>query len=263
MPDIFKIYFPFKRIVFYLLVFSQIISTPGFAQQELDSKSLAPIDLTGIWVSVITEDWRWRMLTPPRNDYSSIPLTAAAIEITEQWDPAEDVRNDNTCRPFGAAGLMRLPTRLSISWVNGQTMRIESDSGKQVRNLHFSSQNHAGEPTWQGISEANWELLSSNNPQRGGSLKVITRKMKSGYLRWNGVPYSENAVLTEYFDRHSAFGQEWFTVTSIVEDPLYLRTPFITSSHFRKEEDESRWSSSNCVTAQPPVEFLPNLSDFN
>mgnify|MGYP003342381936 CR=1 FL=1 len=29
------------------------------------ARSSAPVDLTGYWVSVVTEDWAWRMRTPP------------------------------------------------------------------------------------------------------------------------------------------------------------------------------------------------------
>ena len=83
---------------------------------------------------------------------------------------------------------------------------------------------------------------------RYGSLKVITTKMKPGYLRNNGVPYSENATVTEYFDRHKeSNGDEWLTVTTLVEDPKYLNQPFITSSHFKKEPDGSKWRPTPCA----------------
>ena len=85
-------------------------------------------------------------------------------------------------------------------------------------------------------------------PPRYGSLKVVTSRMKAGYLRKNGVPYSNAATVTEYFDRHrEANGDQWFTVTTIVEDPQYLAQPFITSSHFKKEVDGSKWRPTPCV----------------
>ena len=71
-------------------------------------------------------------------------------------------------------------------------------------------------------------------PTVGGSLKVVTTRARAGYLRKNGVPYSEDAVLTEYFNRHTGPGDlEWFTVTSVVEDPICLSEPFVTSSSFK------------------------------
>ena len=75
--------------------------------------------------------------------------------------------------------------------------------------------------------------------------------MRPGYLRKNGVPYSENTVVTEYFDRHSDYGAEWFTVTTIVNDPKYLTDEFITSTHFRKEPDGSKFSPTPCETPRP------------
>jgi hypothetical protein len=74
----------------------------------------------------------------------------------------------------------------------------------------------------------------------------VTTSIRPGYLRKNGVPYSENAVMTEYFDRHSAYGTEWITVTTLVEDPKYLTQPFITSTHFKKEADGSKWNPVPC-----------------
>ena len=77
-------------------------------------------------------------------------------------------------------------------------------------------------------------------------MKVVTTRMKPGYLRKNGVPYSENAVVTEYFDRHTTYGSEWFTVTTTVEDPKYLNQPFITSTHFKREPDGAKWQPVPC-----------------
>ena len=85
---------------------------------------------------------------------------------------------------------------------------------------------------------------------RGGawaSLKVVTTNLRDGWLRKNGVPYSEDATLTEYFERHSdGDAGEWLTVTTIVEDPTYLTQPFITSSTFKKEPDGSKWNPAPC-----------------
>jgi hypothetical protein len=66
-------------------------------------------------------------------------------------------------------------------------------------------------------------------------------------LRRNGVPYRENSVVTEYFDRFPVpNGGEWFVVTTVVDDPTYLLRPFVTSSHFRREPDDPRWQPKPC-----------------
>jgi len=233
------------------------------------ARAISPIDLTGNWVSIVTEDWRFRMVTPPPKDYASVPLNAAARAVADKWDPAADEAAGNACKSYGAGNIMRVPGRLHITWQDDTTLKIETDAGQQTRLLHFTG-TPGGDPSWQGYSQASWEIAGGNPfggrgggggggggggraaggpppAPRGGSLKVVTTRLKEGYLRKNGVPYSENTVVTEYFDRHSeSNGDEWFTVTTIVEDPKYLAQPFITSTHFKREADASKWYPGPC-----------------
>ena len=238
--------------LFFALITSVLALPCAFAQTS--ARALAPYDLTSYWVSIVTEDWRWRMLTAPRGDYTSVPLTPAARAVAGGWDREADVRAGNACRPYGAGGIMRVPGRLRIEWQDDDTLRVDTDAGTQTRLFHFGDFAPSVEPSWQGDSVARWDFTGGARGQAptGGSLRVVTTGLKPGYLRWNGVPYSEDAVITEYYDRHSAFGQEWLTVTSVVEDPLYLTEPFITSTDFRREPDGSRWSPTPCTT-DPPV----------
>src|SRR5580700_10529439 len=74
-------------------------------------KAGAPVDLTGYWVSIVTEDWRYRMVTPAKGDYASVPLNAEARKIADAWDPAKDEAAGEACKSYGAAGLMRVPGR--------------------------------------------------------------------------------------------------------------------------------------------------------
>jgi hypothetical protein len=160
---------------------------------------------------------------------------------------------------------MRLPGRVHITWQDDNTLKIETDAGQQTRLLRFSSvQDGTGEREWQGISKAAWfkqpqaaglGLGLPEPPTRnlaGGNLRVVTTNLRAGYLRKNGVPYSEDAVLTEYYNRHhEPDGSEWFTVTTVVNDPKYLTIPFITSSSFRKEPDGSKWHPTPCEIDPP------------
>jgi hypothetical protein len=203
-----------------------------------------------------------------------VPLNGAARAVADAWDPAKDTAAGNACKSYGAANIMRVPGRLHISWQDDTTLKIETDAGNQTRLLHFTG-TPGGDPSWQGYSAAVWELAGGGGgggrgpapapapaggtvtpaagqgrgapPSRGGSLKVVTTRLKEGYLRKNGVPYSENAVVTEYFDRHNETnGDQWFTVTTIVDDPKYLQQSFITSTHFKKEADASKWYPAAC-----------------
>lgn len=218
------------------------------------ARASAPIDLTGYWVSLVTEDWRWRMVTPPKGDYPSIPLTAEGRRVADAWDPAKDAAAGEQCKAYGAAGIMRVPTRLRITWDNNSALKIETDAGTQTRLFQFGSPpGTAGEATWQGISTATWEYAGGRPPRegtasRGGQLKVVTTRMRAGYLQRNGVPYSANAVVTEYFNRtQEPSGDSFLIVTTIVEDPQYLNTRFARSSHFKKEADGSKWSPTPCT----------------
>ena len=218
------------------------------------------MDLTGYWVSVVTEDWRWRMVIPPQGDYSSVPLNDDGEALADTWDPEQGV---GTCEPYGAAGIMRMPLRLHISWEDDDTLRIDTDHGMQTRRLQFDGSGwQGGEPQWQGDSVATWDGgrrgRRSGGAGRGGGasardqatelthLKVVTTHMRPGWLRTNGVPYSGDTVLTEFFDRHSAYNEEWITVTTIVNDPAYLTDEFITSSSFKQLADDSGWSPQPC-----------------
>jgi hypothetical protein len=215
------------------------------------AREIAPIDLTGQWVSIVTEDWRFRMVTAPKNDFPGLPLNAAAQAVADQWDPARDEAEGNACKAYGVGAIMRIPGRLRISWEGDSTLEIEADAGTQTRLLHFGdAPASSGERTWQGVSMAEWELHRAGfrQPPANGTLKVVTTGMRAGYLRKNGVPYSENAVVTEYFDlltQHD--GTEWLAVLTIVDDLEYFTSPVITSSNFRRETERSKWDPTPCT----------------
>jgi len=216
------------------------------------AKSVAPIDLTGYWVAVISEDWRWRMITPAKGDYASIPLTPEGKRVADSWDPAKDEAAGEQCRSYGAPGLMRLPTRLHITWQDDNTLKVESDLGMQTRLLHFGDWKPvAGAPAWQGDSTARWELARPAGPPgeapKFGSLTVVTKHLRPGYMRKNGVPYSANAVLTEYWDlTKERKGDQWLVTTVILDDPQYLQFPWVTPIQFKREPDGAKWDPTPC-----------------
>jgi hypothetical protein len=222
------------------------------------AKAGAPIDLTGQWVSVVTEDWRWRMVTPPKGDYASIPITPAAKQVADRWDPARDEANGEQCKSYGAAAIMRVPGRIRVTWRDDNTLKVETDAGTQTRLLHFGARAApVGRSTWQGHSVAEWEIPTGRGQRGGGAttdarprfgnLKVVTTHMRPGYLRKNGVPYSEDTVLTEYWDVYTARNRDqWLVITTSVNDPSYLQQPWLTSPNFRKELDGSKWDPTPC-----------------
>jgi len=223
----------------------------GQPRPAASARQIAPYDFTGYWVSVVTEDWRWRMMTPARGDYASVPLNRAAERVADAWDPAKDEAAGEECRSYGAPAIMRVPGRIHITWQDDATLRVDADAGTQTRLLHFGGA-PAGQPaSWQGRSIASWEPGAGGRrgaaPAPGGSLKVVTTGLRPGYLRKNGVPYSANTILTEYFSgTHEDNGDAWLIVTTVVQDPDYLTGRFFTSSNFKKLRDASGWNPTRC-----------------
>jgi hypothetical protein len=213
------------------------------------AKASAPIDLTGYWVAVVNEDWRYRMVTPQKGDYKGVPITLEALKIVNAWNPAADEAAGDQCKSYGAGAIMRVPGRIHIVWQDDSTLRLDTDAGMQTRLFRFAPVDApAGAPTWQGNSTARWERANAAAPApRGGSLTVVTTNMRAGYLRKNGVPYGGNAKITEYFDvAPLPGGGQLLVVTTGVDDPRYLTQPFIVSSHFKKEADGSKWDPAPC-----------------
>jgi hypothetical protein len=240
---------------------------PGQAGEgSRPARTAAPIDLTGYWVSVVTQDWRWRMVTPAKGDYQYIPMNLASKRVADAWDPAKDEAAGEQCKSYGAAAIMSVPGRLRIGWEGDNTLKVEADAGMQMRMLHFGDWKAAsGAPaSWQGDSVAQWQRPRPNVPMMlrpvtrtsgsaaaaasiGGSLKVVTTHMRPGYLRKNGVPYSASTVLTEYWDLFKrSNGDEWLAVTTQIEDPVYLREPRLIALHFKKEPNGAKWDPTPC-----------------
>ena len=233
---------------------------PAGAAAPRTAKDNAPFEMTGYWVSIVNEDWRWRMLTPAKGDYASVPLNANGTKVADTWDPAKDEAAGNQCKAYGAGNIMRIPERLHITWENDTTLRMDTDEGMQTRLFHFdgSKWQQGATPDLQGDSVAQWERETEVRgsfggafPGKRGNLAVVTKHMRAGYLRTNGVPYSENATLTEYYDRVDINGVAYLIVTSVVDDPMYLRERFITSGQFKLEPDGAKWNPVACRPLWP------------
>jgi hypothetical protein len=223
------------------------------------ARAAAPVDLTGYWVSIVTEDWIERM--SPDSPPSGVGRGGRGVfdggAGAPGAQPAAGPAKPEPCRAYGAAGSLRVPGRLNITWVDDNTLKIDMDAGTQTRLLHFTpSQPPPPQRTLQGYSVATWDTGAGRGGRGGGgrggaaaappawgSLNVVTTNMTGGYLLSSRASYSENAVLTEHFTRHADFGEEYFTVTAVVEDGPTTR---ISSSTFKKEPNGSKFSPSGC-----------------
>jgi|HubBroStandDraft_4_1064222.scaffolds.fasta_scaffold57342_2 hypothetical protein len=238
-------------------------------------KSAAPKDLTGYWVSEVTELWRYRMMVPDKNDYEYVPLNPEGRKVANTWDPDKDQASGNACKSYGAPGIMQVPGRLHIYWQDDSTLRMDIDSGTQTRVFHFGATAPTSEaPTWQGFSLASWEgdenvdtrdgqggpiqdeagrLIPGRVMRKADYLKVVTTHLRPGYLQKNGIPYSANATLEEDFDTFPDpySGNTWLIVTSVVTDPQYLIEPHFIHAHFKKIADNSGWDPTPCRANEP------------
>jgi hypothetical protein len=222
---------------------------PQGNQTPPTGKAAAPFDPTGYWVSIISNNWRFRMVPPAKGDYAGIPISVAGKKVADVWDPAQDEATGNQCKHYGAASIMYQPTRLHVTWQDDNTLRMDTDAGTQTRVFSFGNRTApAGKRTWQGSSVAVWQARRANGAAPSARfLKVTTTNMLAGYLRKNGVPYGENAELTEYYDMYQERdGTTMMIVTAVVQDPMFLTQRYIVISHFKKEPDGSKWDPSPC-----------------
>jgi hypothetical protein len=228
----------------------------GSPEQPPDAQAEQPFDLTGYWMSIVTQNWRFRMVVPGRGEYADIPINDNAKAFADAWDRTRDEAAGKQCEAYGAAAIMRVPEVLHIGWKDRNTLQVQTDAGMQTRLLHFrASPEQAPQPSsWQGYSAASWDVFAPMGPPgaaagpRFGQLQVTTGHMLAGLLRKNGVPYSENASLTEYWEVNAeADGTQWLTVTTELKDPQYLFNPFVFNSIFRKLPDASSWDPRPCT----------------
>ena len=241
-----------RRLLLALLILAAAgASASPRAQRQggappVSARDSAPIDVTGYWVSYVTENWRYRMVTPRKGEYRRIPVSPAALPIINAWDPAADERAGNQCKSYGAGAIMTVPGRLHITWQDANTLRIDTDAGRQTRLLRFGPGAPVPERhTWQGDSTARWERVAS--PEAGGSLSVVTSNLRAGYLRKNGVPYSDQTTVTEHFDvAPLPDGGQLLLVNTVITDPIYLNAPYVVSPHFKKEADGAKWDPTPC-----------------
>jgi hypothetical protein len=273
-----------RRVVLIAAALLLLLSARFAAQRPANAPAGAPGsarasatgDYTGYWVSEVTEKWRFRMLVPDKNDYIQVPLNPEGRKVAATWDPAKDQARGEACRSYGAAAILQVPGRLHIYWQDDNTLRMDTDSGTQTRLFHFDGSPPANTaPSWQGYSAAEWggdqprdrrdgqggpvqdregRLVVDKNQQKPADyLKVVTTRLRPGYLQKNGVPYSGNALVEEYFDTFSDpySKNTWLVVTTMVSDPQYLIEPLLMHAHFKKLPDASGWDPTPCHANEP------------
>ena len=253
-----------------------IASTPLWAQGvrapgrgPMAAEQQAPTDLTGYWVSLITQDWRFRMVVPGTGEYAAIPLNVRGKQTADAWRAAPDEAAGKQCEAYGAAVLMRNPERLHITWQDAETLQVDTDSGMQTRLLRFLPPPPGGSPaagspapfmvprtnappSWQGQSVARWSSAGPGGAPaaaaaRPDSFEVVTNDLLPGLLRKNGVPYGSKTTMHEWWGLYTEpTGEQWLTINTRIYDEEYLQKPYLYESVFLKEPDGSKWHPTPC-----------------
>lgn len=241
-------------------VWAQPPGRGGAATPPMSAQQAAPVDMTGYWGAVITQDWLYRMVVDQRGNYVGIPINLRARQVADAWNRSSDEAAGKQCEAYGAPALMRLPEHLHISWQDPQTLEVLIDAGMQNRLLLFDAtpeQLHAP-PSLQGVSVAKWMPYLEGPgfvgaaPRRGmhahfGWLQVMTTDLQPGLLRKNGVPYSDQMHMSEnWVINPDPEGDRWLTVTATLTDPTYLQVPYVLEDIFQKQPDGSQWAPSPC-----------------
>jgi hypothetical protein len=132
-------------------------------------------------------------------DYGRVPLSPRDA----RW-PTVGIRQADKGSGQRVQGRLAPPTSCAcpgachITWQDDATLKVEADAGTQTRTLRFASP--AGR-----ASRARRALVAGQPPLQRGTpppnrSTSSPRNLRAGYLRFNGVPYSENATLTKDFD---------------------------------------------------------------
>jgi ligand-binding SRPBCC domain-containing protein len=82
---------------------------------------------------------------------------------------------------------------------------------------------------------------------RTGNLRVVTTNLRPGYVRKNGAPYSAKTTVTEFYDLNTLpNGDQWITITTKVDDPVYFARTYVTTTDFKKLPGPVGWNPTPC-----------------
>jgi len=203
------------------------------------------------------------MVVPGRGEYAGIPINGTGKAFANRWARSADQSAGKQCEAYGAGVVMAVPERLHIAWTDAQTLQVQTDAGMQTRLFHFVEQPPAAlPPSWQGYSTARWLFAPTEAPAEAqpfavttagpstnkGQLQVDTTHLLPGLLRKNGVPYSAQAAVVEYWELHSdtESRMQVAAITVQVTDPEYLAEPYVYTALFQKQADGSGWDPQPC-----------------
>ena len=203
-------------------------SVGGQAPPAPTAASSPGFDLSGYWTAAMHEDALERGAGPELGDYGGFPINEAARLFALSYDASRVTLRHHQCDGYVAPYSVR-----SIG--NARAWEERDPHTQRLIAIHWYNQTFEGHRTiwmdgrphppeyaphtWQGFSTGKWD---------GDMLTVTTTHLKIGWIRRNGIPRSDKAVLTEHWIRHG----DTLTLVSIINDPAYLTEPFIRTTNW-------------------------------
>jgi hypothetical protein len=191
--------------------------------------ALAQVDFAGEWAPLYHESGPERLPGPELADYTELPINAHARMRADSWDADRiSVVEQYQCRPHGedyalrGLGNLRVWTELDPASQKLVAFHLHFLAWDSDRTIWMDGRPHPPDyapHTWQGFSTGVWE---------GNMLTVTTDHLKENYIRRNGVPRSDKAVVTEHWVRH----HDYLTVTTVIYDPVNLTEPLVRSDNW-------------------------------
>jgi hypothetical protein len=224
----------------------------------------AEIDLSGEWVDKYHEDWPEREPGPDIDDYTALPINAAARIKADSWEASVQTLPERQCIahpfPYSLRGPANMKIWAEIDPISGLPVawKMYGTFGRATHTVWMDGRPHPSKyalHTFEGFTTGVWE---------GDMLTTYTTHIKMGYLRRNGVPTSDQTTVTEHWVRHG----DVLTAIVIVEDPVYLTEPYIRSSNWVMEPHQMILSSPcepiSEVSHKPGVvpHYLPGTNPF-
>lgn len=193
------------------------------------SSAHAELNLVGYWDPIFHEDVEERIPGPAMGDYLGLPINDAARLRAESWDASLLSLPEHQCKPhpstygFRGVGVLRIWEERDPSTQALVKIHTHIQWQAQHREIWMDGREHPPEyaaHTWQGFSTGRYE---------GDVLVVKTTHLKAGWMRRNGLPFSDRATMTDRFHRHG----DVLTHVMIVEDPVYLTEPLVKTNGFQ------------------------------
>jgi len=224
----------------------------------------AQVDLAGSWAAKNHEDLLERGAGPNPLDFTGIPFNESGRAKALSYSQSQLSMPERICAFYTQWHMMIGPFSLKI-W-----SEVDQFTGKTIAwvvggwetrgpmTIWMDGRPHPSENTphgQSGFTTGTWE---------GDVLVAYTTHMRTGYLRRNGAPISDEATITTHFIVHG----DLLTVASLLDDPVYLSEPYYISRTFARTSSPVNSGGPPCIIGDEGVptgsvpHYLPGKNPF-